>query len=263
MMNRIADLFKRKRKNILNVYCTAGFPRLDSLVNVMHALQNNGADMIEIGMPYSDPLADGPVIQASSTRALANGMTLSLLFDQIREMRIENFPNGKLEIPILLMGYLNPILQYGFEKFCRDAAAAGVDGLILPDLPMYEFETEYGQILKRYGLDFIFLVTPETSEERIRKLDELSHGFIYAVSSSSTTGKNKDMSMQESYFKRLDAMKLKNPILIGFGIRDKASFSKACEYANGAIIGTAYIQAIDGGVDIEASTKKFLDAILK
>lgn len=262
-MSRISELFTRKNKNILNVYCTAGFPRLDSLVDIMHALQNNGADIIEIGMPYSDPLADGPVIQASSTKALSNGMTMSILFDQIREMRTERFPGGKLNIPVLLMGYLNPIFQYGFEKFCREAAAAGVDGLILPDLPIFEFEAEYNQIIKRHGLDFVFLVTPETSEERIRKLDALSHGFIYAVSSSSTTGKDKDISAQLEYFKRLESMKLNNPILIGFGIRDKTSFNQACKYANGAIIGTAFIQAIDGEADIEESTKKFLDGILK
>jgi tryptophan synthase alpha chain len=262
-MSRITNLFEHKKNNILNVYCTAGFPSLDSLGQVMHALEKNGADIIEIGMPYSDPLADGPVIQASSTRALSNGMSLSILFNQINEMRNASFPGGKMEIPVLLMGYLNPILQYGFERFCRDAASAGVDGLILPDLPIFEFESQYSKIIRRYGLDFIFLVTPETSEERIRKLDALSQGFIYAVSSSSTTGKDKDMSAQRAYFERLQQMRLNNPILIGFGIRDRESFRQACEYANGAIIGTAYIQAIDRGEDIEISTKKFLDGILR
>jgi len=262
-MSRIEELFGRKKKNILNVYCTAGFPGLNSLGQVIHALEKNGADIIEIGMPYSDPLADGPVIQASSSRALTNGMTLTILFDQIREMRSNHFPGGKVELPVLLMGYLNPILQYGFEKFCHDAAAAGVDGLILPDMPIFEFESEYGSIINKYGLDFIFLVTPETTEDRIRKLDSLSHGFIYAVSSSSTTGKDKDISAQRSYFEKLNRMKLVNPVLVGFGIRDKETFRQACEYAQGAIIGTAYIQSIDGGIDIEASTKKFLDGILR
>jgi tryptophan synthase alpha chain len=262
-MSRITNLFERKKRNILNVYCTAGFPKLDSLSEIMHALEKNGADLIEIGMPYSDPLADGPVIQASSSKALANGMTLSVLFEQIKEMRNAKFPGGKMDLPVLLMGYLNPILQYGFERFCRDAAASGVDGLILPDLPIFEFETEYGEIIKRYGLDFVFLVTPETTHERIRKLDGLSHGFIYAVSSSSTTGKDKDMSSQRVYFERIQQMKLNNPVLVGFGIRDKESFRQACEYANGAIIGTAYIKAIEAEDDIEASTKKFLDGILR
>src|SRR6201999_965262 len=164
--------------------------------------------LIELGMPYSDPLADGPVIQASSTVALANGMSMSKLFGQLAAMR------KTIQVPVLLMGYMNPVLQYGFEKFCAAAAAAGVDGLILPDLPIYEFETEYGPVIRRYGLDFVFLVTPETSPDRIRKVDMLSTGFLYAVSSSSTTGKDKDMGEQEAYFKRLQAMQLRNPVLV-------------------------------------------------
>jgi tryptophan synthase alpha chain len=218
----------------------------------MKALQDNGADMIELGMPYSDPLADGPVIQASSTRALANGMTIAKLFDQLRGFR------QQIYVPVILMGYMNPVLQYGFEKFCKDAADMPVDGLILPDLPEYEYENEYGSIIQRYGLDFNFLVTPETSEERIRKLDSLSTGFLYAVSSSSTTGKDKDMDAVNAYLQRLQKMNLKNPVLVGFGIKDKQTFAAACQYANGAIIGTAFIKAIENSVNTEHDVKTFL-----
>ncbi len=256
-MGRIQELFQQKKHDILNVYCTAGFPFLDSTLPVMKALQEAGADMIELGMPYSDPLADGPVIQASGSVALANGMTSTVLFHQLEKFRQE------IHLPVLLMGYMNPVLQYGFEKFCRDAKAAGVDGLILPDLPMFEFEKEYGKLVRKYQLDFVFLVTPETSVERIQKLDALSSGFLYAVSSSSTTGKNKNLSDQAVYFNRLNAMTLRNPVLIGFGIRDKESFSKACAYANGAIIGTAYIKTLSGAKpeEIGTRTNEFLKSL--
>jgi tryptophan synthase alpha chain len=256
-MNRIQELFQKKKNNILNVYCTAGYPTLDSTVPVMKALQDNGADMIELGMPYSDPLADGPVIQASSTKALANGMTIAKLFDQLRGFRHQVY------VPVILMGYMNPVLQYGFEKFCKDAADMPIDGLILPDLPEYEFENEYGPVIQRYGLDFSFLVTPETSEERIKKLDSLSTGFLYAVSSSSTTGKDKDMNAVNAYLQRLQKMKLKNPVLVGFGIKDKQTFDAACRYANGAIIGTAFIKALENSVNVEQDTKHFLQQIKK
>lgn len=259
-MSRISELFKRKSNNILNVYCTAGYPHLDSTLKVMHALQSNGADMIELGMPYSDPLADGPVIQHSSTIALANGMTIQKLFEQLSGFR--SSPLGAAGLPVLLMGYMNPILQYGFEKFCADAASVGIDGLILPDLPEYEFETEYGTVIKKYGLDFIFLVTPETSEKRIKKLDKLSTGFLYAVSSSSITGKDKDFSSVEKYLERLKCMKLKNQFLAGFGIKDKLTFEAACAHANGAIIGTAFIKALENAKDVEQATKKFTQSIL-
>ncbi len=256
-MKRLEILFEKKKNNVLNIYCTAGYPELKSTLTIMKALQQNGADIIELGMPYSDPLADGPVIQASGSKALSNGMTISKLFEQLKDFRKE------LLIPLILMGYMNPILQYGFEKFCKDAADVGVDGLILPDLPEHEFENEYGAIIKKYGLDFIFLVTPETSEERIKKLDSLSTGFLYAVSSSSITGKDKDFSPVEKYLQRLQGMKLKNPILVGFGIKDKQTFESACKYANGAIIGTAFIKTLENASDIEDATKKFLETILK
>lgn len=254
-MNRIQELFKQKKNNILNVYCTAGYPKLESTVPVMKALQESGVDMIELGMPYSDPLADGPVIQASSTQALANGMTIATLFEQLRGFRKEIY------VPVILMGYMNPVLQYGFERFCQDAADMPVDGLILPDLPEYEFETEYGPIMQRYGLNFIFLVTPETAEERIRRLDSLSTGFLYAVSSSSTTGKDKDMNAVNNYLQKLQDMKLKNPVLVGFGIKDKPTFQQACAHANGAIIGTAFIKALENAGDVAAATKKFITDI--
>lgn len=255
-MSRLNELFARKSSKVLNVYCTAGFPQLDSTMEVMQALQEGGADLIELGMPYSDPLADGPVIQASGTKALENGMTILRLFQQLTGMR------ASIHVPVLLMGYLNPILQFGFGKFCEAAALAGVDGLILPDLPIYEFETEYGPVIRQHGLDFVFLVTPETSPDRIRKVDTLSSGFLYAVSSSSTTGGSKDLAEQESYFTRLEQMRLRNPVLIGFGIRDKASFETACRHANGAIIGTAYIKALEGAKDIRQVTRDFLASIV-
>lgn len=252
--SRIQSLFSRKSERVLNVYCTAGYPQLDSTLRVMKALQRNGADIIELGMPYSDPLADGPVIQASGSKALANGMTIAVLFEQLKEMRKE------IDVPVILMGYMNPVLQYGFEKFCSDAASLGVDGLILPDLPEYEFEHEYGAIIRRYGLDFIFLVTPETSDERIRKLDNLSSGFLYAVSSSATTGKDKDFNAVESYLERLKAMQLNNPVMVGFGIKDRTTFDAASRHANGAIIGTAFIQALNENV--EESVSHFISSVL-
>ena len=256
MKKRLETVFEQKQTRLLNVYCTAGYPKLDSTVAVMNSLQKSGADIIELGMPYSDPLADGPVIQQSSAVALKNGMTIARLFDQLKDFRKE------IKLPVVLMGYLNPILQYGFENFCRKAKEVGIDGLIIPDIPMYEYEKEFREIVEASGLDFIFLVTPETDEHRIRKLDALSNGFLYAVSSSSITGSDKDFSPVTSYLKRLQEMKLKNPVLVGFGIKDKETFDLACKYSNGAIIGSAYIKAIEYSKDIEESTKSFLKNIL-
>ncbi len=255
------DLEGQKR-GLLNIYCTAGYPHLNSTMEVMKALQEHGADIIELGMPYSDPLADGPVIQQSSAIAIANGMTIGRLFEQLKDLRRSPALGGIGEtIPVLLMGYMNPVLQYGFEKFCADAAAAGIDGLILPDLPEYEFETEYGSIIKKYGLDFIFLVTPETSDERVKKLDGLSSGFLYAVSSSSTTGSNKTTTNNNQYLQRLRDLRLKNPVLVGFGISDKAGFDAACRVADGAIIGSAFIRFIQNSSDIKLDTAKFIKSI--
>jgi tryptophan synthase alpha chain len=255
-MNRIDQLFSTKGQNILSIYFTAGYPALNDTLTVLEALQQSGADMVELGMPFSDPLADGPVIQESSTRAIANGMRVSVLFEQLKGFR------DRISIPVILMGYINPVLQYGVENFCRDCAATGVDGLILPDLPMDEYENEYRPLFEKYGLHLIFLVTPETSEARIRKIDGLSKGFVYAVSSSSTTGKNKDIGTQEAYFARLKAMHLQNPVLIGFNIRDKASFQAACASSSGAIIGSAFVKAIENSGNLQADITGFVKGII-
>lgn len=253
--NRLDKLFSEKKTGVLNMYCTAGYPQLHSIAEVIAALQNSGADIVEIGIPYSDPIADGPVIQQSNMLALENGMNIPLLFEQLKNIRTD------IHMPIILMGYLNPVLQFGIDKFCKAAAAVGVDGIILPDLPMYEFETMYQQYFNINNLKFIFLVTPETSEERVRKIDSLSGGFIYAVSSSSTTGNTKAIEDQQAYFKKLSDMNLTNPVLVGFGIKDKQTFDAACAYTNGAIIGSAYINALKNTADIPATTKDFINRI--
>lgn len=256
-MGRLQDLFEKKKTGVLNVYFTAGFPEKKSTVEIMRVLQAEGVDIIELGMPYSDPLADGPVIQESSAVALKNGMSIAALFDQLKSFRNE------IHIPVILMGYMNPVMQFGFEAFCKKAAEVGIDGLILPDLPPFEFEQSHGEIMKQHGLDFIFLVTPETSEERVRKLDQLSSGFLYAVSSSSTTGKEKNMDAVVSYIDRLNAYQLKNPILVGFGIKDKASFHLISGHANGGIIGSAFIHQLQKEVNYTAATQTFIRSILQ
>jgi tryptophan synthase alpha chain len=256
-MNRIDKLFSEKKDHILNIYCTAGFPALGDTRKVLSALQHAGADMIELGIPFSDPLADGPVIQQSSKRALENGMSLKLLFGQLKDFRKE------IHLPVLLMGYLNVIMQYGAEQFVQSCAEVGIDGIILPDLPLDEFKNGYASLFKKHNIHFIFLITPETNDTRIRQLDEASSGFIYMVSSSSTTGKNKSLTTQEGYFKRIHDMQLKNPALVGFGIHDHTSFEEACKYNNGAIIGTAYIKALEETGNIEAATQTFIDKIKK
>lgn len=254
-MNRIDQLFASKQQGILNIYCTAGFPGPEDTLPVMTALQTAGADMIELGMPFSDPLADGPVIQESSTRALQNGMSIKRLFEQLTGFR------KHIHLPVILMGYLNPVLQFGVEAFLQKCAETGVDGLILPDLPMAEYDREYKPLFEKYGLHLIFLVTPETSEARLREIDAHSKGFVYAVSSSSTTGKDKDMKGQQAYFEKLKAFKLKNPVLIGFGIKDKATFDTACAYSNGAIIGTAFIKAIENSADLNGTVQQFVQSV--
>jgi len=254
-MNRIRTLMASGKQELLNMYCTAGYPQRESIIPVLQALQTHGADLAEVGMPYSDPLADGPVIQQSSARALRNGMTIALLLGQLQAAR------GSLHLPLILMGYLNPILQYGFSRFCTDAAAAGVDGLIIPDMPAEAYEKEFREAVEGNGLCFSFLVTPETADSRIRLLDRLSSGFLYAVSASSLTGTRKDFGEVEAYLGRLQNMSLQNPVLVGFGIRDRQSFAAACRHARGAIIGSAYIEALGDGADIDQNTATFIRSI--
>lgn len=256
-MNRITELFKNKQEPLLSIYYTAGYPRLEDTLPIAKSLEEAGADMLEIGFPFSDPLADGPVIQHSSEEALKNGMSLNLLFDQLKSLR------EQVRIPVLLMGYLNPVMQYGMERFCASCAECGIDGLIIPDLPMTEYEETYRELFKRHKLSNIFLVTPESSQERIRRIDELSNGFIYALSSSSTTGKNMAGSQAtEQYFGKLHSMQLKNPLMIGFGVSDRDSFRKVVSYANGAIIGSAFIRLLDReGADPDA-IRYFIRSIL-
>jgi tryptophan synthase alpha chain len=236
-MNRLNKLFESKKDNLLSIYFTAGYPELNTTVAIAEALEQAGVDFLEIGFPYSDPVADGPTIQHSSERALENGMNLNQLFEELKDLR------KRVSLPILLMGYFNPMVQYGIERFCKKAVEVGVDGVIVPDLPMYEYETLYSRYFIDNGLSNIFLVTPQTSEERIRKIDGLSNSFIYLLSSSSITGKNLQVSNAiEDYYKRIKAMQLKNPAIIGFGISNNETFKKACEYAKGAIVGSAFVK---------------------
>ncbi|RZJ63892.1 MAG: tryptophan synthase subunit alpha [Flavobacterium sp.] len=251
-MNRLQQLFKTQQKDLLSIYYTAGYPKLDDTLKIAEMLEQNGAKFLEIGFPYSDPVADGPIIQASSKQALDSGMTLHLLFEQLQDLR------KKVSIPILLMGYVNVVLQYGVEEFCKKCQEVGVDGCIIPDLPMYEYEEMYRPTFEKYGLSNIFLVTPQTSEERIRKIDGLSNAFIYLVSSSATTGSNLTVSeSSNTYFKRIADMKLKNPVMIGFGISNQETFKAASEHASGAIIGSAFVKAIDEN-NLEESVKGFM-----
>lgn len=224
---------------LLSIYFTAGYPTLDSTVSIAKALEDAGADFLEIGFPYSDPVADGPTIQHASEIALKNGMTLKVLFEQLKDLR------KQVSIPVYLMGYVNPVLQYGVENFCKACKEVGVNGTIIPDLPMYEYEELYKNTFEEYGISNIFLVTPQTSEERIRKIDELSTNFIYLLSSNATTGKNLEVKDQaEAYFKRIKDMDLKNPFIIGFGISNHETFRKATTYANGAIVGSAFVKLL-------------------
>ena len=256
-MDRIKSAFASK-SNLLNTYFTAGYPRLHDTIPLAQALVEAGADILEIGMPFSDPLADGPVIQGSSSVALANGMNLPVLFEQLKGLRA-----AVADTPVLLMGYLNPVMQFGVEEFCRQAAAVGVDGIILPDLPLDEYEEFYQKTFDKYGLKPVFLITPQTSEARIRRLDNLSEAFLYLVSGPGTTGGTTipDAADQEAYFDRIAALKLRNPRLIGFGIGNKAGFDRACGHAEGAIIGSALIQALADVDDAPAAAARFVRSI--
>ncbi|WP_313503391.1 tryptophan synthase subunit alpha [Kaistella carnis] len=240
----------------LNIYFTAGIPKLKDTTEILKLIQNSGADYIEIGMPYSDPVADGPVIQKAHEIALKNGMTIAELFGQLKWVKSE------MKIPIILMGYINPVLSFGFEKFCEECKDSGVSGLIIPDLPPVEFEKNYRSILKKYNLNFIFLVTPETSDERIKYLDSLSSGFLYAVSSSSTTGNEAKEINNEEYLNRLANLGLKNPVMIGFGIKNKSDFDKVTEKADGGIIGTAFVNILLNNDDWTKNGEDFIRSII-
>ncbi len=255
-MNRIEKLFNKKSERVLNVYFTAGYPKLNDTVAIMESLEQSGADLIEIGIPFSDPIADGPTIQESNGVALDNGMTLKLLLEQLQGVR------DKVKLPIILMGYINPIVQYGIEAFCKKCEEVGVDGLILPDLPMFEYMEVHKPLFEKHGLLNIFLITPQTSDARIKEIDDNSSGFIYMVSSASTTGAKTGISQdQEAYFARVKAMNLKNPTLIGFGISNKETFDKACKNANGAIIGSAFIKAISQDGEMKKNINEFIQAV--
>ena len=253
--NRLTALFETKKKNLLNIYFTAGFPALEDTITILKALEKSGVDMIEIGMPFSDPLADGPTIQQSSEVALENGMSIKKLFEQLAGIR------QHISVPIMLMGYLNPVMQYGVEAFCRKAAEVGVDGLILPDLPFDEFNEFYSSYFEENNLSNVFLVTPETSDKRLKQIDESASGFIYAVSTNSTTGGVKDLKQAAGYFQKLKDANLKNPIMIGFNINNKENFDFACQYASGAIIGSAFIKAISQSKDLEKDVLDFVEGI--
>ena len=255
-MNRITNLFETKKDGILSVYFTAGYPRLEDTTQILRELEAKGVNMVEVGIPFSDPMADGPVIQESSTQALRNGMSLRLLFQQLKEIR------QSVQIPIILMGYLNPIMQYGFEAFCQSCVEVGVDGMIIPDLPYADYMADYKAIADRYDLKMIMLITPETSEERIRLIDAHTSGFIYMVSSAATTGAQQSFNEQkQAYFRRINAMNLRNPRLVGFGISNKATFEAAASNSSGAIIGSKFVQLLKSEPTIAGAVDQLLEAL--
>ena len=235
-MNRINQSLEQNKK-LLSIYFTAGYPNLNDTVSIIQELEQNGVDMIEIGLPFSDPLADGPTIQESSTQAIANGMTTSLLFEQLKGIR------KTVQIPLIIMGYFNPMMQFGMEKFCQNCHEIGIDGLIIPDLPLFVYEKEYKSLFEKYNLKNIFLITPQTSKERITQIDTISDSFIYMVSSASVTGSQSGFGEEQiHYFKHIESLQLNNPQIVGFGIKDNASFTQATAHQKGAIIGSAFIQ---------------------
>ncbi|MDH6305783.1 tryptophan synthase alpha chain [Parabacteroides sp. PF5-5] len=253
-MNRITELFNMKKVGIKSVYFTAGFPNINDTPHILKALQEKGIDMVEIGIPFSDPMADGPVIQDSSTRALQNGMTLRLLFEQLKDIRKE------IKMPLVFMGYLNPIIQFGFKNFCKKCAETGIDGMIIPDLPFADYMADYKKIAEEYGLKIIMLITPETSEKRIRLIDEHTDGFIYMVSSAAVTGTQQRFNEQkEAYFLRINNMDLRNPRLVGFGIGNKATYKAATAHSSGVIIGSKFIQLLTSEPTIENAVDKLVE----
>lgn len=256
MENRLHKLFAEKQQGLLSVYFTAGYPSLEDTVPIILELEKNGVDLIELGMPFSDPLADGPTIQQSSELALRNGMTIPKLFAQLKDIR------QKTQIPLVLMGYLNPVMQYGVERFCRKCSEVGIDGIILPDLPLADYVRDYKSVFEEHGLSKIFLVTPQTPEQRIREIDSHTNGFVYMVSSSSTTGSTTGKAVADSaYFERVANMKLRNPGIIGFGIHDKHTFTQACNHARGAIIGSAFIKALAQEGSLQQNIRTFIQSI--
>jgi tryptophan synthase alpha chain len=258
VLNRLTKLFENKRENLLTVYFTAGYPKLDDTETIICALAESGVNIIEIGIPYSDPLADGPVIQESGMAAIDNGMTLQVLFNQLADIRT------KTQVPLILMGYFNQLLQYGVDKFLDDCVKTGIDGLIIPDLPLMEYEQFYKDKLTQRNISISFLITPQTEESRIHKVDALSTGFIYVVSDSSITGMKTGISNHQiSYFERIKSLQLKTPQLIGFGISDRESYLTASKYANGAIIGSAFIKHLKDKKEVDKATADFINLILK
>jgi len=256
MENRLNQLFKSSKKPLLSVYYTAGFPKLNDTSVVAASLEKAGADLIEIGIPFSDPVADGPTIQQSNKIALDNGITLAQILTQVTEIR------KTVKLPIILMGYLNPVMQYGISKFAKDAAAAGVDGVILPDMPLPEYEREYRKVFEEAGLLMTFLISPTTSDDRIRQIDRISNGFIYAVSASSTTGAKKGFASEQlEYFSHIKNMRLKNPFLIGFGISNRETFSQAAEYGAGAIVGSAFVSMLKDSKNIDKDIHQFVTTL--
>ena len=255
-MNKLLKTFQDKSKKVLSIYFSAGYPELEDTHRIMIALQEGGADLIEVGIPFSDPVADGPTIQGSNKIALDNGITLKKILVQINEIK------EKIQIPVILMGYLNPIYQYGIKKFCEDCQKAGVSGLIIPDLPVNEYQNEYKLVFEEHQLANIFLITPQTSEERIREIDGISNSFIYMVSSASTTGAKKGVTEDQiDYFIRVQNMELKSPLLIGFGISDHQSFTQATTYANGAIIGSAFINVLKNSNNLEEDIVAYVRSV--
>lgn len=256
MKNRLTQLFENKKERVLNIYFTAGYPKLDDTVKIAEMLEKAGADILEIGMPYSDPMADGPTIQASGDVALSNGMSIKVLLDQLKGIR------NRVSIPICLMGYINPVMQYGIDKFVEDAVAVGVDALILPDLPYQEYKDLYQRKFEENNLSNVFLVTPQTSQERLKLIDEVGSGFVYVVSTNSTTGNaDKGLASRTEYFKRIQNAKLQNPTLIGFNIKDNETFNLACDYSNGAIIGSAFINLLKDSTDLETDITEYVKSV--
>ena len=254
--NRIDSLFESVQGGILSVYFTAGYPNLDDTLTIIKNIENAGADLIEIGIPFSDPIADGPTIQQSNQVALDNGMHLSLLLDQLSDIRAE------VKLPLILMGYLNPLLQFGIKEFCAKCNEISIDGFIIPDLPIDEYLNQYQSIFESFGLFNIFLISPHTSQERILRIDQNTKGFIYMVAAASTTGVRDTVSEDQiAYFARIQAMKLNNPTLIGFGISNKAGFDQACLYASGVIIGSAFIEILSRSKNLEIDIQQFIDSI--